>query len=79
VAIVGGASGTARLLILSQVLLSLQLSFAVFPLVMFTSSKLKMGEFVNPAWLKAMAYLVAVVIAGLNVWLLFQMVHGWLT
>ena len=43
-----GESGTAQLLILSQVILSLQLSFAVFPLVMFTSDKLKMGEFVNP-------------------------------
>jgi manganese transport protein len=78
VAIVGGESGTAQLLILSQVILSLQLSFAVFPLVMFTSSKLKMGEFVNPTWLKLLAYLVATVIAGLNVWLLFQTVRGWL-
>src|SRR5690349_3773695 len=72
VSIMGGESGTAKLLILSQVILSLQLSFAVFPLVMFTSSKLKMGEFVNPTWLKLLAYLVATVIAGLNVWLLFQ-------
>src|SRR3954468_22615046 len=78
VAIVSGASGTAKLLILSQVILSLQLSFAVFPLVMFTSSKLKMGEFVNPTWLKLLAYLVASVIAGLIVWLLFQTVGGWL-
>jgi len=78
VAIIGGESGTAQLLILSQVILSLQLSFAVFPLVMFTSSKLKMGEFVNPTWLKLLAYLVATVIAGLNVWLLFQTVRGWL-
>jgi manganese transport protein len=79
VAIIGGESGTAQLLILSQVILSLQLSFAVFPLVMFTSSKLKMGEFVNPTWLKLLAYLVATVIAGLNVWLLFQTVRGWLS
>lgn len=78
VAIVGGESGTAQLLILSQVILSLQLSFAVFPLVMFTSSKLKMGEFVNPVWLKLLAYLVATVIASLNVWLLFQTVRGWI-
>src|SRR4051794_9951747 len=78
VAIVGGESGTAKLLILSQVILSLQLSFAVFPLVMFTSSKLKMGEFVNPLWLKVMAYAVATIIAVLNVWLLFQTVRGWL-
>jgi manganese transport protein len=45
---------------------------------MFTSSKLKMGEFVNPAWLKVLAYVVAVLIAGLNVWLLVQTVRGWL-
>jgi manganese transport protein len=79
VAIIGGESATARLLILSQVILSLQLSFAVFPLVMFTSDKLKMGEFVNPAWLKFLAYLVATVIAVLNVWLLFSTVRGWLS
>jgi manganese transport protein len=73
-----GESGTAKLLILSQVILSLQLSFAVFPLVMFTSNKLKMGEFVNPTWLKVMAYMVATVIASLNVWLLFQTFRNWL-
>jgi manganese transport protein len=78
VAILGGESGTAQLLILSQVILSLQLSFAVFPLVMFTSSKLKMGEFANPTWMKVLAYLVAVVIASLNVWLLFQTLRSWL-
>ena len=71
-AILYGASGTAKLLVLSQVVLSLQLSFAVFPLVMFTSDRKKMGAFVNPAWLKGLAYLVAVVIATLNGWLLFQ-------
>ena len=79
VAIIGGESGTAKLLILSQVILSLQLSFAVFPLVMFTSDKLKMGEFVNPAWMKVLAYLVAIVIAVLNVWLLLSTVRGWLS
>jgi manganese transport protein len=79
VAIVGGESATAKLLILSQVVLSLQLSFAVFPLVMFTSNKLKMGEFVNPVWLKVLAYLVATVIATLNIWLLFQTVRSWLS
>ena len=68
-----GASGTTQLLILSQVVLSMQLSFAVFPLVMFTSDKLKMGEFVNPLWRKILSYAVAVIIAALNVWLLTQM------
>ncbi len=79
VSILYGASGTARLLILSQVILSLQLSFAVFPLVMFTSDKLKMGEFVNPVWLKVLAYVVAVVIATLNGWLLFQTFASWMS
>jgi len=77
VAIFYGESGTAKLLILSQVILSLQLSFAVFPLVMFTSDPQKMGQFVNPAWLKALAWLVALVIAALNAWLLIQTFQGW--
>src|SRR5262245_36086098 len=67
-----GQSGTAKLLILSQVVLSMQLSFAVFPLVMFTGDKLKMGEFVNPVWIKILAWTVAVVIAAFNAWLLVQ-------
>ena len=79
VAILYGESGTAQLLILSQVILSLQLSFAVFPLVMFTSEKAKMGTFVNPPWLKVAAYAVATVIASLNIWLLFQTVRGWMS
>jgi manganese transport protein len=76
VAIMYGESGTARLLVFSQVILSMQLSFAVFPLVAFTSDKVKMGEFVNPKWLKALAYLVAFVIATLNIWLLLQFFSG---
>ena len=72
VAIMYGEAGTAKLLVLSQVILSMQLSFAVFPLVSFTSDKLKMGEFVNRAWLKALAYVVAGIIVGLNIWLLIQ-------
>jgi manganese transport protein len=71
-------SGTAQLLLFSQVILSLQLSFAVFPLVMFTSDRAKMGSFANPPWLKMLAYLVAGVIATLNVWLLVLTVRGWL-
>jgi len=77
-AIFFGEHGTAQLLILSQVILSLQLSFAVFPLVMFTSDRLKMGEFVNPRWLKVLAYVVAVFIAALNAWLLVRIVGGWI-
>jgi len=75
-AIFFGEHGTAQLLILSQVILSLQLSFAVFPLVQFTSERAKMGEFVNPRWLKVLAYTVALVIAALNAWLLFQTARG---
>jgi manganese transport protein len=76
VAIMYGQSGTAKLLVFSQVILSMQLSFAVFPLVKFTSDRVKMGEFVNPVWLKGLAYFVALVIAGLNIWLLLQFFRG---
>src|ERR1044071_6751781 len=66
-----GESGTARLLVLSQVVLSLQLSFAVIPLVLFTSDKKKMGEFVNSLWLQIVAWIITAVIVTLNVKLLF--------
>jgi manganese transport protein len=75
-AIFFGQSGTARLLILSQVILSLQLSFAVVPLVQFTSDRAKMGEFVNTGWVKALAYTAAVAIAGLNAWLIVLTFRG---
>jgi manganese transport protein len=71
-----GERGTEDLLLLSQVILSLQLSFAVVPLVMFTSSRKRMGEFVNAPWLKALAWFVAVLIAGLNAWFLLLMTQG---
>jgi len=67
-----GERGAGPLLILSQVVLSLQLPFAVFPLVMFTGDRHKMGPFVNPLWVKVLAWTVAVIIAALNVWLLYQ-------
>ena len=69
-----GDSGTAELLILTQVVLSLQLSFAVVPLVMFTTSRRKMGDLVAPVWLAAAAVVVAVVIVGLNLKLLWDFV-----
>jgi manganese transport protein len=78
VAIFYGESGTAQLLILSQVILSLQLSFAVFPLVMFTSERAKMGTFANSTAVKMLAWTVAIVIAGLNAWLLLQTFRGWM-
>lgn len=76
VAALYGEDGTNQLLILSQVILSMQLSFAVVPLVQFTGDKLKMGEFVNPRWVKVLAWLVAVLIGVLNVYLLVQTITG---
>jgi manganese transport protein len=71
-----GERGTEKLLILSQVILSMQLSFAVIPLVIFTGDRTKMGEFVNPQWMKVLSWSTAVVIAGLNGWLLVQTFRG---
>jgi manganese transport protein len=61
-----GESGVAKLLVFSQVILSFQLAFAVVPLVVFTSDRRKMGKFVNPLWLKLLAWLVTGVIVVLN-------------
>ena len=71
-----GAQGTAQLLILSQVILSLQLSFAVVPLVMFTSDRSKMGELTAPRWVTVLAVLTAAIIIALNVKLLVDFVSG---
>jgi manganese transport protein len=68
-----GERGTEKLLLLSQVILSLQLSFAVVPLVIFTGSREKMGEFVNGRWLQGLSWFVAALIAGLNGWFLVLM------
>jgi manganese transport protein len=73
-----GEEGSGPLLILSQVILSLQLPFAVFPLVMFTGDPAKMGPFASPAWVKTLAWIVAVMIAALNVWLLYQTAAAYL-
>jgi manganese transport protein len=72
VVILYGERGTGALLVLSQVILSLQLPFAVFPLVSFTSDRRKMGELVSPRWLQILAWIVAVIIAALNAYLLYQ-------
>jgi manganese transport protein len=71
-----GESGTAQLLILSQVVLSLMLSFAVVPLVMFTNDKLKMGQFVNPGWMNLFGWVLAGIIVVLNAILLWQTFAG---
>ena len=73
---VTGEQGTEKLLILSQVILSLQLSFAVIPLVLFTGSRARMGEFVNGRKLQALAWFTAALIAVLNGWLLVQTAMG---
>ena len=70
-----GERGTEKLLLLSQVILSLQLSFAVVPLVIFTGSRKVMGEFVNGRGMQALAWLVAALIAGLNAWFLVLMLR----
>lgn len=71
-----GSTGLATLLIASQVVLSMQLPFAVFPLVMFTSSKKKMGVFANPLWIKVLATFIAIFIALLNIWLIATILRG---
>jgi manganese transport protein len=71
-----GESGTAQLLILSQVVLSLMLSFAVVPLVMFTNDKLKMGQFVNSGWMNLFGWVLAGIIVVLNAILLWQTFAG---
>jgi manganese transport protein len=76
VTLVAGEKGTGQLLILSQVVLSLQLPFAVVPLVMFTASRAKMGEYVAPRWLTVLAALVAATIIALNAKLVFDLVIG---
>jgi manganese transport protein len=67
-----GEHGIGSLLVFSQVVLSLQLSFAVFPLVIFTGDRRKMGALVAPVWMRALAWPVAVLIGSLNAWLLWQ-------
>ncbi len=67
-----GEQQVSSLIIFSQVVLSLQLPFAVIPLVMFTSNRKIMGEFVSPSWLKTAAWSIAAVIVGVNGWLLWH-------
>jgi len=67
-----GDSGVGRLLILSQVVLSMQLPFAIIPLIHFTSDRARMGTFANPLWVKFAAWACAVAIVAANEWLVFQ-------
>ena len=74
-----GGKNTTGLLVLSQVVLAMQLPFAIFPLVMFTSDKVKMGEFASKPLAKCVGYAIATTISGLNVYLLYQTLREVLT
>jgi manganese transport protein len=76
VTLIYGEGQTAKLLILSQVVLSFQLPFAIVPLVMFTASRDKMGAMIAPRWLTAVAVLIAMIIIALNVKLLIDTFGG---
>jgi manganese transport protein len=77
VTVIYGESGTAKLLIISQVVLSLQLSFAVIPLILFTSDRRKMGDFANPMWIKVLAWTTASIIVLLNAKFLWDFVNSY--
>ncbi|MFM8742532.1 MAG: Nramp family divalent metal transporter [Cytophagales bacterium] len=74
-----GEQKTGELLVFSQVVLSLQLGFAIIPLIHFTSDKEKMGVFVNKPWVRVCAWSIALVIVSLNVKLVAQEIMLWLT
>ena len=75
---ISGDKGTYKLLIMSQVILSLQLPFAIVPLVHFTSDKLKMGSFANRFWVKVLAWITSIAIITLNGKLVYDQVLEWL-
>jgi len=74
---INGSEGTTKLLVLSQVILSLQLPFAVVPLVKFTASKKKMGDFASPIWIAVIAWVVAAIIIALNAKLVYSQIMEW--
>ena len=76
VILIYGSQSAGRLLILSQVVLSFQLPFAIVPLVMFTANRTKMGDLVSPRWLSLLCALIAVIIIALNVNLLSRILFG---
>jgi len=73
-----GETGTYKLLILSQVILSMQLPFAVIPLIHFTNSKQRMGALANALWVRVLAWATAALILILNIWLVTLSVKDWL-
>jgi manganese transport protein len=78
VILIYGEGKTGELLVFSQVVLSLQLGFAVIPLIHFTSDKQKMGVFAIKPWVKIVAWTIAFIIVSLNVKLVVQEITGWL-
>jgi manganese transport protein len=76
VILIFGESSTGGMLVFSQVILSLQLPFAVIPLVLFTGDRKIMGGFVNPYWLKVIVWAISFIIVSLNLWLLCQAAMG---
>lgn len=72
-----GGKGTIDLLVWSQVVLSMQLSFAIFPLMAFTSNPRTMGEFANKTSTKVVGYIICTLIASLNIYLLWETLHFW--
>jgi len=74
---IAGDAGTYKLLILSQVILSLQLPFAIVPLVHFTSDRLKMGSFANRLWVKVLAWITSAIIIVLNGKLVYDQIAEW--
>lgn len=79
VILIYGESETSSLLVFSQVVLSLQLGFAIIPLIHFTSDKRKMGVFANKTWVNIAAWVIAIIIVSLNVKLVYQEILGWLS
>ncbi|WP_431089963.1 Nramp family divalent metal transporter [Paenibacillus sp. 8b26] len=73
---IAGEKGAEELLVLSQVILSIQLPFAIIPLLIFTNDKKRMGEFANKTWQKVLAWIVTAVIIILNVVLIAQTISG---
>src|SRR5579883_1045183 len=74
-----GEGSTLQLLILSQVIISMQLPFAVIPLIRFTGDRERMGDFASGAWLKLLAWSSAILILALNFWLVYDATRSWVT
>lgn len=73
-----GESATGKMLVLSQVILSLQLGFAIIPLIHFVSDKVKMGDFTVPKYVQALAWISALIIVGLNIKLVYSSLSEWM-